>query len=162
VGLKPFEQVVAEQGPTVWRVCRALLGPAEAEDAWAETFVSALRAYPQLAAGSDVQAWLVTIAHRKAIDQHRLGRRVPVPMAVLPELISPEPVDRDETLWAALQALPPGQRAAVAYHYVGGLPYAEVAQILGNSEQAARRAAADGIKKLRVLLSSRSRGPQHR
>jgi DNA-directed RNA polymerase specialized sigma24 family protein len=37
----------------------------------------------------------------------------------------------------------------VAYHYVAGLPYAEIARIVGGTAEAARRAASDGIKKLR-------------
>ena len=45
--------------------------------------------------------------------------------------------------------LPAKQRQAVAYHYLAGLPYAEVAAILGGSTDAARRAAADGIAALR-------------
>jgi DNA-directed RNA polymerase specialized sigma24 family protein len=45
-----------------------LLGPVDADDAWSETFLSALRAYPRLPADANVEAWLVTIAHRKAID----------------------------------------------------------------------------------------------
>jgi RNA polymerase sigma factor (sigma-70 family) len=153
VGLKPFEQVVVEHGPTVLRVCRVLLGPVEADDAWAETFLSALQAYPRLSEESNVQAWLVTIAHRKAIDQLRLRGRTPVPVAELPERGGHQPAERDDDLWAALDRLPPTQRAAVAYHHVAGLPYAQVAEILGNSEAAARRAAADGIKKLRGSAS---------
>lgn len=151
MGLQPFEQVVAEHGATVLRVCRALLGPADAEDAWSETFLSALVAYPRLPPGSNVQAWLVTIASRKAVDQHRLRARVPLPLETLPERVSPPTEVRDDDLWEALEALPPTQRAAVAYHHVGGLPYAEVAELLGNSEAAARRAAADGIRRLRRL-----------
>ena len=50
----------------------------------------------------------------------------------------------------ALNRLPRKQREAIAYHHVAGLPYAEVATLLGNSEAAARRAAADGIKRLRA------------
>ena len=46
-------------------------------------------------------------------------------------------------------ALPPKQRRAVAYHYLAGLPYAEIAVILDSSVAAARRAAADGIATLR-------------
>jgi RNA polymerase sigma factor (sigma-70 family) len=148
VSLKPFEQVVAEHGSTVLRVCKALLGPVEAEDAWAETFLAALRAYPRLRPDSNVEAWLVTIAHRKAIDQFRIRRRVPIPVDQVPERVA-EPKEPDPDLWTALDALPRTQRAAVAYHHVGGLPYAQVAMILGNSESAARRAAADGIRKLR-------------
>lgn len=52
-------------------------------------------------------------------------------------------------LWCALKALPFKQRATVAYHYLAGLPYADVAQVVGGSPQAARRAAADGIATLR-------------
>lgn len=151
MGLQPFEQAVTEHGPTVLRVCRALLGPTEAEDAWAETFLAALVAYPHLPPGSNVEAWLVTIASRKTVDQHRLRRRVPLPLAEVPEPPAPQPAERDDDLWRALDALPAGQRAAVAYHHVAGLPYAEVAELLGNSEAAARRAAADGIKRLRFL-----------
>jgi DNA-directed RNA polymerase specialized sigma24 family protein len=46
-------------------------------------------------------------------------------------------------------ALPPKQRQAVAYHYLAGLPYSEIAVILDSSVAAARRAAADGIATLR-------------
>lgn len=151
MALQPFEQVVAEHGGTVLRVCRALVGPADAEDAWAETFLAALAAYPRLPPGSNLQAWLVTIASRKAVDQHRRRQRAPLPVAEVPEQPAREADVRDDDLWQALDALPPNQRAAVAYHHVGGLPYADVARLLGNSEAAARRAAADGIKKLRAL-----------
>ncbi|MCA9863951.1 MAG: RNA polymerase sigma factor, partial [Thermomicrobiales bacterium] len=81
----PFEQVVAEHGDTVLRVCRAVVGVDDAEDAWAETFLSALRAYPDLPADANVQAWLVTIAHRKAIDIARLRRRQGGSLDDLPE-----------------------------------------------------------------------------
>ena len=55
----------------------------------------------------------------------------------------------DADLIAALEALPDKQRRSVAYHYLGGLPYAEVATIIGGTAAAARRAAADGIASLR-------------
>ena len=32
----PFEQVVAEHGPTVLRVCRAVVGAVDADDAWSD------------------------------------------------------------------------------------------------------------------------------
>ena len=68
------------------RVCRALLRPADAEDAWSETFIAALRAYPRLRPGSNVRAWLVTIAHRKAIDLLRAKARAPEPVQELPDV----------------------------------------------------------------------------
>ena len=138
MGLKPFDQVVVEHGPTVLRLCRALLGPVEADDAWSDTFLSALQAYPRLPPDSNVEAWLVTIAHRKAIDHHRARNRRPVPSGERPEqLLAAAPTapvaERDDDLWALLAALPFTQCAAVAYHHVGGLPYAQVAELLGNS-----------------------------
>lgn len=149
--MEPFESVVAEHGPVVLRVCRALLGPVDADDAWSETFLAALRAYPDLRPGSNVRGWLVTIAHRKAIDQIRRTSRAPRPTADLPEAPSadriPEPTD--DGLRAGLDALPPKQRGAVVYHHLAGLPYAEVGVLLDSSEAAARRSAADGIANLR-------------
>jgi len=154
--VRPFEQIVSEYGPAVLRVCRAVVGPVDAEDAWSETFLSALRAYPELPADANVEAWLVTIAHRRAIDLTRARARRPVAVAELPEpaaLTAAGPGldsgDADE-LWHALRELPDKQRTSVAYHYLGGLPYREIASITGGSEDAARRAAADGIKKLRA------------
>ncbi|MCK8671628.1 RNA polymerase sigma factor [Rhodococcus sp. NPDC003382] len=149
--LPPFERVVATHGATVLRVCRALLGPVDADDAWSETFLAALRAYPDLEPGRNVEAWLVTIAHRKAIDVHRVRARIPVPTETLPERPASTgiPGSGDDELWQAVAALPFTQRAAVVYHHVAGLPYAEIAEILGNSTDAARRAAADGRAALR-------------
>ena len=91
-GKQPFEAVVTTHGATVLRVCRAVLGPADARD-------------PHL--------------------------------------------DLDADLTAALTNLPAKQKQAVAYHYLAGLAYADVAAILGGSPDAARRAAADGIATLR-------------
>ena len=149
-GLAPFEVVVAEHGATVLRVCRAVVGPDAAEDAWSETFLAALRAYPQLPAGSDVRAWLVTIAHRKAVDAHRAARRRALPTDLLPERSSGEhPGDGRADVWEAVAALPERQRLCVAYHHLAGLPYADVADLVGGTPAAARRAAADGIAALR-------------
>jgi RNA polymerase sigma factor (sigma-70 family) len=132
----------------VLRVCRAVLGPTDAEDAWSETFLSAMRAYPDLAPEANVEAWLVTIAHRRAIDVGRSTSRSPAPVAEVPETGRVDSHDPD--LWAALAALPDKQRRTLAYHYLAGLPYAEIADLLGGSTDAARRAAADGIKTLRT------------
>jgi RNA polymerase sigma factor (sigma-70 family) len=146
----PFEAVVAEHGAAVLRVCRAMLGAADADDAWSETFLAALRAYPELPGDANVEAWLVTIAHRKAIDITRAAARRAVPTADVTDTASAQRADgRDLDLHAALAALPRKQRAAVAYHYLAGLPYQDVAAVIGGSAEAARRSAADGIARLR-------------
>ena len=150
MSLPPFEHVVAEHARVALRVCRALLPPDDAQDAAAETFLAALRAYPRLRPDSDVRAWLVTIAHRKAVDVHRTRARSAVPLADLPERPAPPAGPLPDTeLWDAVRALPDKQRMAVAYHYVADLPYAEVGRLMGTSEAAARRSAADAVKALR-------------
>jgi RNA polymerase sigma factor (sigma-70 family) len=153
---QPFERTVTEHAATVLRVCRAVLGPGpDAEDAWSETFLAALRAYPALPAGANVEAWLVTIAHRRAIDATRARSRRPAPVPDLPEAVSTIGVPDGEghAVWEAVSSLPDKQRQSIAYHYLAGLPYADVAGLLGGTEQAARRAAADGIKNLRRALA---------
>jgi RNA polymerase sigma factor (sigma-70 family) len=148
---QPFEKVVTQHGGTVLRVCRVLLGVHDAEDAWSETFLAALRAYPDLPDSANTEAWLVTIAHRKAIDVLRARKRQPAPVGEIPEKPTAlgVPGDQDTDLWREVAALPEKQRQAVAYHYVAGLPYAEIAELLGGTTEAVRRAAADGIKNLR-------------
>jgi RNA polymerase sigma factor (sigma-70 family) len=146
----PFELVVRSHGAKVLRVCRAVLAPADADDAWSEAFLAALEAYPRLPADANVEAWLVTIAHRKAIDILRRAGRQATPVADFPAQTRRDSNDgRDLDLARALAVLPLKQRLALVYHYIGGLPYGEVAAILGGTEAAARRAAADGVANLR-------------
>ncbi len=161
--LLPFETVVRTHGRTVLRVCLSVAGADDADDAWSETFLSALDAYPRLPADANVEAWLVTIARRKAIDVVRARGRRPVTVERLPEEPStlgiPGALDDEraaaETVARAVSALPGKQRQAVTYHYLGGLPYQEVADIIGGTTDAARRAAADGISALRRTMGAR-------
>lgn len=163
--VQPFDRVVEEHGAVVLRVCLALLGPDDAEDAWSDTFLAALRAYPRLRPDSNVEGWLVTIAHNKAMDALRRRGRAATPTGDGTELSPPgtlavgdDPADVsaghvDRELMAAVRALPPKQQAAVVHHYLADLPYVEVGAALGTSPEAARRSAADGIAALRVALS---------
>lgn len=165
VSLPPFEQVFSEHAATVLRVCRAVVPEHEAEDCAADAFLAALDAYPRLGPGSDVRAWLVTIAHRKALDAWRRRARRAVPVAETPEVpragSSREgELSGDDELWAAVRSLPEKQRQAVAYRYVAGLRYREVASLTGTSEAAARRSAADGVRALRRLLATASERPE--
>jgi RNA polymerase sigma factor (sigma-70 family) len=153
VAVRPFDEVVQEHGAVVMRVCRALLAPADAEDAWSETFLSALRAYPRLRPDSNVRGWLVTIAHRKALDQLRAAGRRATPAGDLPDMPTTDPPLPDDELRAAVAGLSPRQREVVVLHHLGGLPYADVAIELGVTAAAARRSAADGIAALRSRLA---------
>jgi len=148
---QPFETVVALHGATVLRVCRSLLGIHDADDAWSETFLAAMRAYPDLPDTANVEAWLVTIARRKAIDVHRAAKRDPLPVDELPDAPTTLgiPGANDTDLWEAVGRLPEKQRRSITFRYLAGMSYAEIAAILGGTVDAARRASADGLKNLR-------------
>lgn len=148
---EPFEQAVARHGPAVMRVCRAVLrDPTDAEDAWSETFLSALRAWPDLPASTNVEAWLVRVAQRRCVDLIRRRARTPLPVEELPEHPSTSGLPGSaDGLWDEVAALPEKQRLAVAYHYLGGLPHTETAELTGSTPAAVRRAAADGVAALR-------------
>jgi RNA polymerase sigma factor (sigma-70 family) len=154
---RPFEEIIAEHGRAVMRVCRALVDRDDAEDAWAETFLAAMRAYPRLRPQSNVRGWLVTIAHRKALDQLRGEARRPELRSELPEIVVPDETPDTDALRAALDTLAPKQRGAVVYRHLADLPYDEVGRQLGCSAIAARRNAADGIAKLRRQLEEGKR-----
>lgn len=133
----------------VLRVCRAVVGPDDADDAWSETFVSALRAYPDLDPDANIEAWLVTIAHRRALDVVRTRARQAIPVDPIPDRAASPPTESDPELWAAVAQLPTRQRQALAYHYLAGLKYPQIAELIGSSADATRRAAADGMRTLR-------------
>ncbi|OBC08117.1 RNA polymerase subunit sigma-24 [Gordonia sp. 852002-50395_SCH5434458] len=148
---EPFERAVSTHGATVLRVCRAALGSGpDADDAWSETFLAALRAWPDLAEDVNVEAWLVRVAQRKAIDIIRGRQRRPTPTENIPEAADLHSAAPDRAgVWDAVALLPDRQRLAIAYHYIGGLPHTETAELLGSTPDAVRRAAADGMKALR-------------
>jgi RNA polymerase sigma factor (sigma-70 family) len=152
--LPPFQTVLDEHSAAVMAILRGAAGKDGAEDCFQETFLAALRAYPKLSDDRNLRGWLLTIAHRKAIDYHRANGRKPIPVAEVPEVATqgdiPEP---NERLWAAVGALPPKQRAAVALRYGSDLPHGEIAAALGCSPEAARRSLHEGLKRLRKELA---------
>jgi RNA polymerase sigma factor (sigma-70 family) len=149
VSLPPFQALLDAHRADVYRFLVALVGPQEAEDCFQDTFLAALRAYPDLREARNLRAWLFTIAHRKALDSHRARARRPEPVDAVPDRSAAPRAERDPALWEMVRALPPKQRAAVTARYVNDLPYREIARIVGGTEEAARRNAADGVKKLR-------------
>jgi DNA-directed RNA polymerase specialized sigma24 family protein len=152
--LPPFQTVLDDHAGAVMAILRGAVGRDGAEDCFQETFLAALRGYPKLRDGSNLRGWLLTIAHRKAIDHHRARGRAPVPVAEPAELAAGGGIpDPDDGLWAAVGALPPKQRAAVALRYGSDLPHGEIAAALGCSPEAARRSLHEGLKRLRKELA---------
>ena len=152
VRLPPFQALMDEHRDDVYRFLVASLGREDADDCFQETFIAALRAYPRLRDASNLRSWLFTIAHRKAIDAHRARSRRAVPVEEVPERAAAEvvPLNGEPELWRAVRDLPAKQRAAVLHRYVNDLAYADIGQVMGCSEDAARRSVHEGLKKLRT------------
>jgi RNA polymerase sigma factor (sigma-70 family) len=153
--LPPFQRFLDAHREEVWRFLVASVGHTDAEDCFQETFISALDAYPRLRADSNLRAWVLTIAHRKALDVHRARaqRAVPVPdMAEIADGSTHAMGARDDGLWGAVHELPPRQRSAVLLRYVGDLPHRDIARAIGCSEDAARRSLHEGLTKLREVV----------
>jgi RNA polymerase sigma factor (sigma-70 family) len=149
-GLPPFEQVIEEHGRAVLRFCAAQAGAERAEDVFQETMLAALRAYDRVRDARAIRSWLFAIAARKAVDAHRARARSPEPVADLGVLARAEDAElREDGIWREVRSLPEKQRTAVALRYLADLSHGEIAEIMGTSEDAARRNVFEGLKRLR-------------
>ena len=150
--LPPFQALLEEHRTDVYRLCVALAGPVDADDCYQETWIAALRAYPELRRADNLRAWLLRVAHNKAIDLRRAHGRRALPVDGVPEPAAPAAdasLDGEPVLWAAVRDLPPKQRIAVFCRTVLGMPYDELASLLESSQDAARRNVFEGLKTLR-------------
>ncbi len=162
--LPPFQALLDAHGRDVHRFLVATVGHPDADDCYQETWLAALRAYPRLRDGRNLRSWIFTVAHRKALDQIRAGRRRPaVPVAEVPEAPAgrvrtagppgdePQAVaDGQPELWARVRELPAKQRTAIALRFILDWDHGEIGRAMDTSEEAARRNVHEGLKRLRT------------
>jgi RNA polymerase sigma factor (sigma-70 family) len=141
----PFEAFYEAHKTEVLRFLGRRLGRERAEDAFQETFLRALRAYPRLEHGEHLRAWVLTIASRIVLDDVRRAR----PQGALPELATEDGRPAFEELAPLTDGLPPKERAAVVLRYGYDLDYDEIGDALGSTGSAARQAASAGVRRLR-------------
>jgi len=72
--IPPFERFYEAHRVEVLGFLGRRLGRDRAEDAFQETFLRALRAYPRLEHGEHLRAWVLTIASRIVLDDVRRRR----------------------------------------------------------------------------------------
>ena len=150
MSVPPFQAFLDEYRDDVYRFLVASVGRQEADDCFQETFLSAMRAYPRLRRESNLRAWVLTIAHRKALDSHRANGRRALPVADVPDHAGDDTAATDPALWAEVRKLPGKQRAAVVLRFASDMPHDEIGRVLGCSEDAARRNLYEGLEKLRL------------
>jgi RNA polymerase sigma-70 factor, ECF subfamily len=158
----------------VVRFATGRLGDAEkAEDVTSETFESVLRNLGSYRPGTDFEAWLFTIAHRRVADHFRRrsrrreveldetvdptdrGGRAALP-GRLPAVAGPEEVvlaaERRAEVAGAFRRLRADQQEVLALRVLGGLSAVQVAEVLGKSEGAVRVAQHRALRSLRELM----------
>lgn len=152
-----FGELVRRHRDVLWAVALRTTGnPADAEDALQEALISALRAVERFERRSAVRTWLYRIVVNASLDRLRRASARPAdpledtdPPARLDE--ATQVVDRLD-IEAALQTLPPGQRAAVVLVHVEGLSVAEAAEVLGVPEGTVKSRCSRGRAQLAALL----------
>jgi RNA polymerase sigma factor (sigma-70 family) len=157
--IPPFQAVLDQHGDDVYRFLVGAIGLPEADDCFQETFLAALRAYPKLRDAGNLRAWLFTIAHNKVVDAARAGRRHPEPMGdatdvadVLDARHARGPAEGSLfDLWDSVRDLPPKQRIAVAHRFINDLAYRDIGELMGTTEEAARRNVHEALKRLREV-----------
>jgi RNA polymerase sigma factor (sigma-70 family) len=152
-GIPPFQAFLEEHRLTVYRFLVASVGAEEADDCFQETFLAALRAYPNLKHGDNLRAWVLAIATRKTIDAGRAKSRRPRPVPDVADVVEMYAQDPDPLLegpvWQAIRRLPPRQRVALVHRVLLDRPYTELAAAMGSTVEAARANVYQALRRLR-------------
>lgn len=147
-------------GGAVYSVAlKVLRNPDLAEDVVQETFVTFWTSPEKFdAARGSLKTFLLTIAHRRAVDivrsEEARARRELIPpdpdyTSVEEEILARATSDR---VHQALTDLDENERKAITMAYFGGLTYVEVADRLGAPEGTVKSRIRNGMRKLAVDL----------
>ena len=170
-----FERIVRRyQGPIISLILRVLGEKGDralAEDLAQETFVKAYRKLAAFDTTRRLSSWLFRIAHNTTIDALRRSRAQPTSSTgpaeadFAPDDMAaaalPDPVETQalgHALEQALRQLRPEFRAAVTLRYEEGLPFEEIAHVLGVPEATARSHVHRARKQLASLLTEAGYG----
>ncbi|HYE97612.1 MAG TPA: sigma-70 family RNA polymerase sigma factor [Planctomycetota bacterium] len=151
----PFEVLVRRHEAPLYRfLLRRATSAGQAEDLFQETWVGVLRGRHTYREGRPFRPWLYAIALNLARKAH--GRPRPASLDTVDEAVQAEPgIGRAETsdrVQAAVQALPEAQREVFLLSEYDGLPYAEIAELLGRPLGTVKSQMHYAIKQLRAHL----------
>ena len=143
---------------------RSLFRQEEARDLVQQTFLQLHRARHDFRTDSKLRPWLYTIALNLKRKHFRTVARKPsssLEVDVGEERAPELPLERAEDvarLREALGQLSAGQREVIELHWFEGLPFAEVAEVVGASLSAVKVRAHRGYKQLREILGNPAEG----
>ncbi len=165
--LRAFGILYERHMPRVYDYLRARgATPEDAADLTAMTFERAMTHLDTYRTDrSGVLPWLLRIARNAWVDQHRRQRIRLLPILAAQRMSDPRPgpddqlVTSEQNRWvrSLVASLPEPTRDAIALRYAAGLTSAEIAPIIGKSEDATRKLLGRAIQTIRGRLTDDDR-----
>lgn len=150
-----IEGVHERRGRELYGLCRRLgLDDEEAHDAVQETFLRMLVESARGLVILDPEGWAFRVTYRIAMDHHRvlrMARAVVDRLATVTSRDEVDPADR-VAVWAAVDHLPPRQRAVLYLRYQADLSYDRIGMVMGITANGARNDASVATASLRRRL----------
>ena len=146
------DSFLEEHGDALGRLAYHLTGDREsALDLLQDTFARLVDRWHRVAGARHPLAYV----RRAVLHQHLDGarRRVPTPVAVVPERPLPDAAasyDETTAMWQALEGLTERQRAVLVLRYYEGCTDEEIAELVGCRRATVRSLAARGLAVLRT------------
>lgn len=148
-------ELLAQHGREIQGVAYLILrNRDDAEDVLMDTLITALDRGASLRDASAMRQWLLKIATNEALRRQRRIRRVTW-LQLSPDTPGPA-TDRTDhvALVQGLATLPIRSRAAVVLHYYADLPVADVAAVMGTSQNTVKSQLRTGLARLREVLDT--------
>ena len=161
--LDAFDQIVLRHQELAWRIAFRFLGDRhEAENVAQEAFLRILDAAPRYKPTAAFSTYLSRIVTRLCLDHAR--KKHPTTTDSFPAVQDRNPSavermaaqERDRTIRAALDSLPPAQRMVVVLRYFEGLDCRSVASAMDTTVKAVERLLARARGTLQPLLAELS------
>jgi RNA polymerase sigma-70 factor (ECF subfamily) len=137
-------------------VRRLLPSPQDAEDVVQETFLKAFQARESFDGRASIKTWLYTIALNVVRDRARRPRPGALDdrgLAAPPDR-SVERFELAERVRRLVQSLPDGQRAIFCLYRYEGVPYEEIARVLGVTIGTVKAQMHQALLKVRAGLEA--------
>lgn len=161
---RAFEDLVRQyQRPIYHLAYRYLRSEADAKDLTQRTFIKVYGALPRFRAESSFRTWIYRIAINLCLNELRDRRRgegageradaIDGAAAPAPDVESLDERAREAWLRRAIAGLPPRQRLVLELRIYDELPFREVAELVGSTENAAKVNFHHAVKRLRALVA---------
>lgn len=131
-----FDELVARFYDRLHRLAYTMAGPGAAADLVQETFLAALRSFPNFRGEAQLSTWLISIL-RNQVSLHLRGRRrAPAPLEeegrrLAAPAAQSDPVEEGvRQVFERVKDLPEDLRETLVLFYVEGLKYAEIARVM--------------------------------